>query len=80
MEDQLALGDGVFVGRFVLVEYDDNTNARRRGYLKNGFNLGHDGEYELYMDRNFNHPYKLTESDENGYGVFPDDLFYAESG
>lgn len=80
MEDQLALGDGVFVGRFVLVEYDDNTNARRRGYLKNGLNLGQDGEYELYMDRNFNYPYKLTESDENGYGVFPDDLFYAESG
>jgi hypothetical protein len=38
MEDQLALGDGVFVGRFVLVEYDDNTNARRRAYLRNGMN------------------------------------------
>jgi hypothetical protein len=25
--------DGVFVGRHILIEYDDNTFSRRRGYL-----------------------------------------------
>jgi hypothetical protein len=25
--------DGVFVNRFVLIEYDDNTFSRKRGYL-----------------------------------------------
>ena len=32
MEDGLKNGDGVFVGRFVLIEYDDNVSARRLAY------------------------------------------------
>lgn len=81
MEDALAEGDGVFIGRFVLVEYDDNTTLRRYGYLeKNITNISTEEEYVLYMDSSRQNPYKLTESDENGYGVFPDDLFYAELG
>ena len=27
-----AKTDGIFIGRFVLVEYDDHTFSRRRGY------------------------------------------------
>ena len=80
MEDALAEGDGVFIGRFVLVEYDDNTTLRRYGYLKNVNNISPDEEYILYMDSSYQMPYKLTESDKNGYGVFPNDLFYAEVG
>ena len=81
MEDALAEGDGVFIGRFVLVEYDDNTTPRRYGYLERNIeSISTEEEYILYMDSSRQNPYKLTESDKNGYGVFPNDLFYAELG
>lgn len=79
METALIAGDGVFIDRFVLVEYDDNTNSRRYGYLKdedrNNLNA-----CRLYIDSTKQIPYRLRENDNNGYGVFPNDIFYTEIG
>ena len=38
-------GDSVFIGRYVLVEYDDNQNPRRLGYSPNKIE---DNKYTIY--------------------------------
>lgn len=79
MDESLAAGDGVFIGRFVLIEYDDGTKSRRRGYLKDKYGFDQQ-KCELYADSTCTIPYRLTETDPNtGYGVYPNDLFYAST-
>lgn len=67
--------DEVFVGRFVLIEYDDNTFPRRRGYLnpKDDTTLG---LYKIYMDSTYQSPYFLQADSEDGYGLKEGDLVY----
>ena len=80
MEDGLKNGDGVFVGRFVLIEYDDNVSARRLAYYDKVEYPKENIKYVLYTDSTYTIPYKLTDSNNKGYGIFPYDLFYVEHG
>ena len=75
--DAKAKVDEVFVGRFVLVEYDDNTFPRRRGYLnpEDDTTLG---LYKIYMDSTYQSPYFLQADAEDGYGLKEGDLVYTE--
>lgn len=78
--EENAPTDGVFVGRFVLVEYDDNTYSHRTGYINflpvkdEEFN----GRYSVYTNTECTIPFKLTESNDNGYGLVQGDLIVAE--
>ena len=71
MEDGLKNGDGVFVGRFVLIEYDDNVSARRLAYYDKVEYPKENIKYVLYTDSTYKIPYKLTDSNNKGYGIFP---------
>lgn len=76
MEEALKQGDGVFVGRYVLIEYDDNTFSRREGYInkENNDNI-------IYADTTYNVPYIKSDSTvDNLYGVVIGDLIYVEDG
>ena len=79
MEENAPM-DGVFVGRFVLVEYDDNTYSHRTGYIN--FLPTKDeelnGEYTVYTNTECTIPFKLTESNDDGYGLIQGDLIVAE--
>lgn len=75
--DEKAATDGVFIGRFVLVEYDDNTFSRRRGYLNPNEDMAFGG-YKLYQDSTYQSPYYLVADTEKGYGVKEGDLIYTE--
>ena len=78
--EENAPTDGVFVGRFVLVEYDDNTYSHRTGYINflpvkdEEFN----GRYSVYTNTECTIPFKLTESNDDGYGLVQGDLIVAE--
>lgn len=78
--EENAPTDGVFVGRFVLVEYDDNTYSHRTGYINflpvkdEEFN----GRYSVYTNIECTIPFKLTESNDDGYGLIQGDLIVAE--
>ena len=69
--EENASTDGVFVGRFVLIEYDDNTYSHRTGYINflpvkdEEFN----GRYSVYTNTECTIPFKLTESNDDGYGL-----------
>jgi hypothetical protein len=62
--DENVEKDGVFIGRFVLVEYDDNTYTRRLGY-KNPNELYN----KLYLDSEYKFSYFLSEDTKEGYGL-----------
>jgi hypothetical protein len=62
--DQNAENDGVFVGRFVLVEYDDNTYMRRLA-----FKNPEEPQNKLYADPDYKLPYFLSEDTREGYGL-----------
>lgn len=78
--EENAPTDGVFVGRFVLVEYDDNTYSHRTGFIN--FLPTKDeelnGKYSVYTNAEFTIPFKLTESNDDGYGLTQGDLVVAE--
>lgn len=78
--EENAPTDGVFVGRFVLVEYDDNTYSHRTGYIN--FLPTKDeesnGKYSVYTNTECTIPFKLTESNNDGYGLVQGDLIVAE--
>ena len=50
--EENALTDGVFVGRFVLVEYDDNTYSHRTGYIDYtpDYDSESNGSYYVYTN------------------------------
>lgn len=74
--DSAVESDGVFIGRFVLVEYDDNSYSYRRGYLgTEGVPTDTEAQYRIFADTTLKAPYVLTESDpESGYGLLPGDI------
>lgn len=78
--EENAPTDGVFVGRFVLVEYDDNTYSHRTGFIN--FLPTKDeelnGKYSVYTNTECTIPFKLTESNNDGYGLAQGDLIVAE--
>lgn len=78
--EENAPTDGVFVGRFVLVEYDDNTYSHRTGFIN--FLPTEDeelnGKYSVYTNTECTIPFKLTESNDDGYGLTQGDLVVAE--
>lgn len=78
--EENAPTDGVFVGRFVLVEYDDNTYSHRTGFIN--FLPTKDeelnGKYSVYTNAECTIPFKLTESNDDGYGLTQGDLVVAE--
>lgn len=78
--EENASTDGVFVGRFVLVEYDDNTYSHRAGYIKDtpNYNDEQNGTYLVYTDSECKIPFNLSESNENGYELTQGDLIIAE--
>ena len=68
MEDSCQ-NDEVFIGRCVLVEYDDNTFAYNNGYIDIRPSEGSNVLYALYADTTKQHPFILkaqTQEDE-GY-------------
>jgi hypothetical protein len=86
-----AKTDGVFVNRFVLVEYDDNTFSRRRGFIDEELNIDLirafeagqlEDEYnifEVYEDSGRRIPYILEQGNvENGYGIEAYELIEVE--
>lgn len=78
--EENASTDGVFVGRFVLVEYDDNTYSHRTGYI-NFFPAKDDelnGKYTVYTNDECTIPFKLTDSNNDGYGLVQGDLIVAK--
>lgn len=83
MENALILqnsghySDDVFVGRFVLIEYDDNTFSRRIGYLSSDF-LESEAQASdtipIYIDSTLNEVFLLSSNSiKDGYGLFPQD-------
>jgi hypothetical protein len=74
--DSAVESDGVFIGRFVLVEYDDNSYSYRRGYLgTKEVPTDTEAQYRIFADTTLKAPYVLTESDpESGYGLLPGDI------
>ena len=75
--DLRAQVDDVFVGRFVLVEYDDNTFAYREGFMsETSIPTDTTQSYYIYTDRTFRIPYKVVEHKVNeGYGVQVEGLY-----
>ena len=65
--DRGASTDGVFIGRYVFIEYDDNTFPYRFGYMNN--NISETGKNVIYADSEYKFPYKYTEPTEEGYGL-----------
>ena len=78
--EENAPTDGVFVGRFVLVEYDDNTYSHRTGFID--FLPDKDeelnGKYTVYTNTECTIPFKLTDSNNESYGLVQGDLIVAE--
>ena len=83
--------DGVFVNRFVLIEYDDNTFSRKRGFIdeelngdlihlfKNGELTDENNRFEVYYDSERRIPYMLEGANiEHGYGVESYELIEVE--
>lgn len=81
--DAQAKTDGVFVGRYVLVEYDDNTYTYRQGYLKFKPDITKEKDnqvitYLIYADENCTIPYTLSKNNINtGYGIGSGDIIRA---
>lgn len=75
--DLRAQVDDVFVGRFVLVEYDDNTFAYREGFMsETSIPTDTTQSYYIYTDRTFRIPYKVVEHKvDEGYGVQVEGLY-----
>lgn len=78
--EENAPTDGVFVGRFVLVEYDDNTYSHRTGYINYLPTKEEEsnGAYYVYTNAECTVPFKLTESNDDGYGLVQGDLVVVE--
>jgi hypothetical protein len=76
--DKFAASDGVFVGRRVLVEYDDNTKPRRRGYIKNTPSESGETTCLVYSDSAYAFPFVLTQNTDTTYGLQAGDIVYAE--
>ena len=79
--------DNIFIGRFVIIVYDDNATPRRPGYLKEGegrygntLRIPANGMYKLYADSACRQPYKLAESTVDGYGIYPNDIIQVNLG
>ena len=83
MENALILqnsghySDDVFVGRFVLIEYDDNTFSRRIGYLSSDFLESEEQASDtipIYIDSTLSEVFLLSSNSiKDGYGLFPQD-------
>ena len=90
--DENASKDGVFIGRYAFVEYEDNGFPYRLAYRKRKPSItdqvrldtldqkvkdkNHEG-YVLFFDSDYKQPYSVT--DENageGYGIKVGDIFY----
>lgn len=73
--EKFCSSDNVFIGRKILIEYDDNTYPRRQGYIKPE-DVNKDGLVQLYLDTELINPYREAEAildlgiDKNitGYG------------
>lgn len=66
--EEFCSSDNIFIGRKILIEYDDNTYPRRQGYIKSE-DINKDGLVQLYLDTELINPYRKTVSDiEVGYG------------
>lgn len=74
--EENAQTDGVFVGRFVLVEYDDNTYSHRTGYINYtpDYDSESNGSYYVYTNLECTIPFKPVESNDTGYGLIQGDL------
>lgn len=78
--EENASTDGVFVGRFVLVEYDDNTYSHRTGYIDYipDYDSESNGSYYVYTNLECTIPFKPVESNDTGYGLIQGDLVIVE--
>lgn len=66
--EEFCSSDNIFIGRKILIEYDDNTYPRRQGYIKSE-DINKDGLVQLYLDTELINPYREAKSDkEVGYG------------
>ena len=74
--DLRAGTDGVFVGRFVLVEYDDNTFSYRTGFMKEDtIPVDTTETYTIYADSNCIYPYTVDENNPGeGYAIYHGDV------
>lgn len=74
-----ATDDNVFIGRYILIEYDDNTYARRQGYIKEipSKDPAIRNTHIIFSDTTCNIPLRLTESMNSGYGLKTGDLVVA---
>lgn len=63
--------DEVFVGRCVLIEYDDNTFAYNQGFVVYGVNgINKNDSYQVYGDITATKPYRIGDiPDSEGYGI-----------
>lgn len=67
-----CIEDGVFIGRCVLVEYDDNTFAYLTGFMDTGlYGYPQLGKlYNLYVDQTKEHTYRIDASPkDDGYAL-----------
>ena len=78
--EENASTDGVFVGRFVLIEYDDNTYSNRTGYINYvpDYDSELNGTYYVYTNLECTIPFKPVESNDTGYGLIQGDLIIVE--
>ena len=74
------IGDGVFLVRYVLIEYDDNTFSRREGYMVNPPD-NREQQYVIFLDPEFTVPFTLSEHGvTEGYGLVEGDIVYIQYG
>lgn len=79
--DQYASTDDVYIGRYVLVEYDDNTFSYREGYLKESSLPQHQNKINIYSDVECNVPFQITNSSiDETYGLLIGDIVYVDKG
>lgn len=78
--EENASTDGVFVGRFILVEYDDNTYSHRTGYIDYtpDYDSELNGSYYVYTNAECTIPFRPVESNDTGYGLIQGDLIIVE--
>lgn len=70
--------DGVFIGRRVLVEYDDNTYSYRMGYIKESPKLETDAF--VYLDSKCTIPYTTQPNNDQGFGLMEGDIIRVQYG
>ena len=69
-----AASDNIFVGRYVLIEYDDNSHPYLKGYDKVSTLRDDTFRGPLYTDTTYTQPFRASTASTNGYTLKINDI------